>query len=179
MRAWILIFSLIFLVGISSLLGVKKEGKKVEVISSEEIITPELGLKGFHLVETIGGKPQWELFAKEASVSSKAKTDLEKIKCIFFSSNESITVEAKRGILDTDTRDIELIGDVKATTEKGTEFTSNIIRWQAKSGIFIAPGAVKIIHEKVHISGYGLEIDQERERIEIKERVKIIIKSNR
>ncbi|MEW6095699.1 MAG: LPS export ABC transporter periplasmic protein LptC [bacterium] len=185
MKLKILIFSLtiLFLIGIISFLWVKKEGKiekEGDEISSAEFLRSELALSGFHLVETIGGKPQWELFAKNASIS-KTKTNLEEIKCIFFSSkdNESILiVEAKRGILDTDTRDIELRGKVKATTKEGTEFTTDTFRWRAKSGIFITPGAVKIIHEKVHISGYGLEVDPEREKVEIKEQVKIIIESS-
>jgi LPS export ABC transporter protein LptC len=178
MRIGILIL-ILFLVGIISFFVIKKEVKKKEFISSEEVIPSELGLKEFHLIETIGGRPQWELFAKKCLVS-KTKTSLEDIKCIFFSlkkDNEPIlTIESKRGILDNETRDIELSARVKATTKEGTEFTTNTLRWRAKSGIFITPGAVKVIHGNVHIYGYGLEIDPERERVEIKEQVQIIIK---
>lgn len=65
---------------------------------------------------------------------------------------------------------------MKAITKEGTEFTTNTLKWRAKSGIFITPGAVKVIHGNVYIYGYGLEIDPERERVEIKERVQIIIR---
>jgi len=182
MKLKILIYSLAILIGIISFLLVKKEGRIEEgKTHSAKFSKSELALKGFHLVETIRGKPQWELFAKKAVVSN-AKTNLEEIKCVFFSlgedNNSILTVEAKRGILDTNTRDIELMGQVRATTNEGTEFTSNTLRWQAKLGIFITPEAINVSYGKVHISGYGLEIDPEREKVEIKDQVKIIIKSS-
>lgn len=173
-----IVILVLFLIGIISIFMVKKEDKKIHIISSQQAISSKLGLQEFHLVETVGGRPQWELFAKKGSVS-EAKTLLEEIKCIFFSSkhnNEPIlTISAKRGILDNETRDIELSAWVKATTKDGTEFTTDTIKWRAKSGIFITPQAVKVIHGNVHISGYGLEVDKESEKVEIKERVQIII----
>jgi len=154
------------------------EIKREDKVSSDEFLGSKLGVNGFHLVETIGGKPQWELFAKKASVS-KVKIEIEGIKCTFFSSAQNLPiliVEAKKGILDTQARDIELKGEVKATTKEGTEFISNTLNWRAKSEIFITPAEIQIIDKKVHISGYGLEIDPEREMVKIKEKVKIIIK---
>ncbi|MEW6620195.1 MAG: LPS export ABC transporter periplasmic protein LptC [bacterium] len=178
MRLKIFIFVLI-LIGIISFLLIKNTGKikEKDKIPATEFSDSESGLKGFYLVETISGKPQWELLAKKAAMSP-THTKLEQIKCIFFSDNKPVlTVEAQNGILDTQTRDIELKGQVKATNEEGTEFRSDTLNWRAKPQIFITPDRVDIIHKKVHISGFGLEIDPEKEKIEIKEQVRIKIES--
>ncbi|MFH1563373.1 MAG: LPS export ABC transporter periplasmic protein LptC [Nitrospirota bacterium] len=177
------IYGLIILVltGIIILLLVKKGDKteREDKVFSAESSGAELGLSGFHLIETIGGKPQWELWAKKAEVT-KTQTNLEEIKCTFFSSKQNnepiLNVAAKKGILDTQTRDIELNNDVKAVTKDGAEFITNTLKWRAKSGILITPGAVSVIYGKAHLSGYGLEIDSGKDRIEIKEKVQIIIK---
>ncbi|MDI6734655.1 MAG: LPS export ABC transporter periplasmic protein LptC [bacterium] len=172
---------ILILTGIVILLLVKKGDKtgQEDKDSSSQSAGAELGLSGFHLIETIGGKPQWELWAKKAEVT-KTQTNLEEIKCVFFSlkqDNEPIlNVAAKKGILDTQTRDIELKNDVKAVTKDGAEFITNTLRWRAKQGILITPDKVSVIYGKAHLSGYGLEIDSGKDRIEIKEKVRIVIK---
>ncbi len=159
-----------------------KKGDKTEPTEKDSATQSpgaELGLSGFHLIETIGGKPQWELWAKEAEVT-QTQTNLEEIKCVFFSAKQTnepiLNVAAKKGILDTQTRDIELKNDVKAVTKDGAEFITNTLRWRAKSGILITPDKVTVIYGKAHLSGYGLEIDSDKDRIEIKEKVRIVIK---
>ena len=177
------IYGLIILIltGIVGLLLVKKGNKtgQEDKDSSAQSADAELGLSGFHLIETIGGQPQWELWAKEAEVT-KTQTNLEEIKCLFFSSKQTnepiLNVAAKKGILDTQTRDIELKNDVKAVTKDGAEFITNTLSWRAKSGILLTPDKVSVIYGKAHLSGYGLEIDSGKDRIEIKEKVRIVIK---
>lgn len=179
MRLKILIILVILGIVLLVSLTVKKwnEIKRQDEVSSSEFSDLKLGLAGFHFIETRSGNPQWELFGQKASVY-QGKTAIEGIKCTFFSSSQNVPVlmvEAKKGTLDMETRDIELKEEVKATTQEGTEFTFSTLIWRAKSEIFITPGEIKIIDKKVHISGYGLEIDPERETVKIKEGVKIII----
>lgn len=178
LRVYGLIILVLTLIVILFLMKNGNKTRQEDKIFPAEPSGAELGLSGFHLIETIGGKPQWELWAKKAEVS-KTQTNLEEIKCVFFSSKQDnepiLNVAAKKGILDTQTRDIELSNDVKAVTKDGAEFITDTLRWRAKSEILITPGKVSVIYGKAHLSGYGLEIDSGKDRIEIKEKVQITI----
>ncbi|MFH1859444.1 MAG: LPS export ABC transporter periplasmic protein LptC [bacterium] len=119
---------------------------------------PAVTLKGFHLIETVNGKPQWELSGKNAETKQEI-TNLHSITCTFFhpqTKEAVLKVKANNGRLQTNTRGIELVGEVVAedTTNRGAAsaggaafkniFYSSRLIWDASHSILTSPEEITI-----------------------------------
>lgn len=119
---------------------------------------PATTLKGFHLLETVDGKPQWELSGKNADIKQNA-VNLNGITCIFFhpqTEEAVLKVKANKGKLETDSRMIELVGEVVAediiakgaASAKGAAFKnifySSRLIWDATRLVLISPEEITI-----------------------------------
>ncbi|MBI4778463.1 LPS export ABC transporter periplasmic protein LptC [Candidatus Desantisbacteria bacterium] len=141
---------------------------------------PAATLKGFHLLETVNGTPQWELSGKDADIGQEA-INLNGITCIFFhpQTKEAIfQVKANKGKLETDSRMIELIGEVVAedtivsnassargATSKNIFYSSRLI-WDATRLVLISPEEITIQMEGVIFKADTLTINPVTEVVE-------------
>ena len=93
--------------------GCSPKDKAVVPTTKDESVAT---LKGFHLVETVNGKPQWELSGKNAETKQDI-INIHNINCTFFHSQTgeaTFKVTSPNGRLETNTRGIELVGKVIA-----------------------------------------------------------------
>lgn len=142
----------------------KEEGEKEKVISSSP---PQVEVATFRLMETKEGKKEWVLEAEKAS-QSKDKTGLSKFKTEFFlgSETKSLTLSGNSGIIKE--KSIEAFEDVKAKSSSGMEVSTPYLRWDSDSKKITTPDSAVIIDEGVVIKGQGLDLDPEKEKVEMK-----------
>lgn len=127
-------------------------------------------LKGFHLVETVNGKPQWELSGKNAETNQDI-IDIHNITCTFFHSQTEevmLKVKANEGILETNTRGIELMGKVIAEDSSKNIFYSSRLIWDAKNAVLNSPEAITIQMKNAVFKADTLTINPDTQVIEAK-----------
>ena len=119
---------------------------------------PAVTMKGFHLIETVNGKPQWELSGKNAETKQEI-INIHGITCTFFhpqTEEAVLKVKANDGRLETNTRGIELVGKVVAedttnigaasargATSKNIFYSSRLI-WDARHSVLTSPEEITI-----------------------------------
>ncbi len=139
---------------------------------------PVATLEGFHLLETVHGKPQWELSGKNADIQCESEAlrqsgslrqrgslqkviNLRGITCTFFhpqTEKAVFKIKANNGSLETNSRMIELVGEVMAediidrdsvtarvaTPSSRNVFCSSRLIWDAARLVLISPEEITI-----------------------------------
>ncbi|OIP37995.1 LPS export ABC transporter periplasmic protein LptC [Candidatus Desantisbacteria bacterium CG2_30_40_21] len=130
----------------------------------------EATLKGFHLVETVNGKPQWELSGKNAETKQDI-INIHNINCTFFHSQTGeimLKVISNSGRLETNTREIELIGKVIAEDSSKNLFYSSRLIWDAGRSVLNSPEEITIQMKNAIFKADTLTIDPDTQVIEAK-----------
>lgn len=114
---------------------------------------------GNTLSEEKDGKKIWELTAEKISVNIETQDmTLENIKAIFYAKDGRVVqVVAKTGTYDHKTQDVNLSGDVKATTSDGAELTSSELKWLAAQELLSALGDVRATKEDMEATGERMD----------------------
>ncbi|MBI4777967.1 LPS export ABC transporter periplasmic protein LptC [Candidatus Desantisbacteria bacterium] len=127
-------------------------------------------LKGFHLVETVNGKPQWELSGKNAETKQDI-INIHNINCTFFHSQTgeaTIKVNSTNGRLETNTRGIELVGKVIAEDSSKNIFYSSRLIWDAGRSVLNSPEGITIQMKGAVFKADTLSINPDTQVIEAK-----------
>ncbi len=125
-------------------------------------------LKGFHLIETVNGKPQWELSGKNAETKQDI-INIHNINCTFFHSQTGeamLKATATSGILETNTRGIELVGKVIAEDSTKNLFYSSRLIWDATSSVLNSPEGITIQMKNAVFKADTLNINPDTQIIE-------------
>jgi LPS export ABC transporter protein LptC len=155
------------------IIGCSSKGDDTEHTLKENM--PATTMKDFHLLETVNGKPQWELSGKNADIKPEA-INLHGITCVFFhpqTEKAVLKVKADKGKLETDTKMIELVGEVvaedvadrgavsaKGSCSKSIFYSSRLI-WDATSSVLISPEETTIQMNGVIFKADTLTINTE------------------
>lgn len=127
-------------------------------------------MKGFHLVETVNGKPQWELSGKNAE-TNQGTINIHNINCTFFQAQTGevmLKVNSTKGILETTTRGIELVGKVIAEDSSKNIFYSSRLIWNAASSVLNSPEGITIQMKGAIFKADTLSINPDTQVIEAK-----------
>lgn len=134
----------------------------------------KVGLAKFHLIETLQGQPQWKLVARQARIK-ETNTELEGLKLQFFSKTQKtvLVIDAQQGNINRQTKQIEIQGQVKTTTQDGAVCITKNLKWQPERSRLTTPEKVDVVKDNLRLSGYGLEINPQDESVELKRDVEI------
>ena len=136
---------------------------------------PEQELREFNIVQTNNGKKQWELEAQEAQVYEKTDQAIAKdIKVKFFEDEVvSSILTAEKGILNTDSGDMEVEGNVVVISlVQKSKIETEKLWYIAKEEKIVSDKFVKQTREDAIITGYGFETDPGLRKVVIKKDVK-------
>ncbi|MFH0977122.1 MAG: LPS export ABC transporter periplasmic protein LptC [Spirochaetota bacterium] len=141
---------------------------------------PDMLVENYTTTNFKEDKIEWKLKAKKASYYYKEKKSIaEKIVLNYFKNNkESAIVNADSAVINTETKDIDLIGNVDMISTTGNRLQTAKIRWNNKDGSLNTDEHVKIARRNGDIiEGIGLRADYNLENYEIKKRVSAVSKN--
>ncbi len=101
-------------------------------------------MTGVHLVESEGGKKDWELTAKVADgYQGKGLWELHQVKVLFYS-DEATTfqVQGDFGTIDTKTKNMMVKGHAVTTSSNGYVFKSEVMNYDSKTKVLTSPTPV-------------------------------------
>jgi LPS export ABC transporter protein LptC len=141
---------------------------------------PDMLVENYTTTNFKEDKIEWKLKAKKASYFYKEKKSIaENIVLNYFKDNkESAIVNADSAVINTETKDIDLIGNVDMISTTGNRLQTAKIRWSNKEGSLNTDERVKISRRNGDIiEGIGLKADYNLENYEIKKRVSAVSKN--
>lgn len=152
-----------------------------------QLITPETAPKNdreqvmgdVHLVESREGSRDWELFAKHAIGSEgEGQWQLEDVKVQFYSGKQiEYVVTGKTGKIDSETRDMEIAGDVITRSANGYVFETSVVKYFAKERLLKSEAPVSVRGPQqqkdasLTVRGNSMEADIDTSVIYIRDKV--------
>lgn len=163
---------------ILSLSGCGKKGSENSKITGKKS-TAEQAIENFTLTRTSQGEKEWELEADRAEIYKKEeKTIVQVLKIKFYDQGKITSIlTAREGVLDSQSGDMEVRGDVVVTSEEeGTTLKTESLRWDANRKKIVTDDLVRQERANTITTGQGLESDPDLEKVIIKKNVKVIRK---
>lgn len=138
---------------------------------------PDQEVRDFVLTETDQGTPVWTLYAREAATYQARNTVIARsIRVDFYDENGERTSEltASEGEINQRTRDMTARGNVVIQTTEGTRMSSEVLTFDNRRQLIIAPDdqLVRVEREADVLTGYGFQSDPELSRFEFKSQVR-------
>jgi LPS export ABC transporter protein LptC len=151
------------------------------VIPKSSVATMSQTMHGVHLVETGLGKKEWELDAANAQgFKDKGTWKLQGVHVKFFGSNDSTyNVTGDYGTIETETKDMEITGNVVTTTSEGYVVKTSSVNYQAKKRSLTTTAHVDIVGPKnrdgqFQLSGTGLDANLDTNVMFLKQSVRAV-----
>lgn len=153
--------------------GKKGPGDDQGIVGRDTI--PSQTIAGFRLTETLLGKRVWVMTAEEAnSFSQRQEVDLAKLRIDFYredGDSVNATLTADRGMVNTDSRDMEARDHVVIVGRDSLVLTTSYIRWNNAARRLFTEAAVRLERGADWLTGEGLEASPDLKEIELKRKV--------
>ncbi|KPJ53946.1 hypothetical protein AMJ39_02380 [candidate division TA06 bacterium DG_24] len=157
--------------GVLAAAGCSGQGRDREEATAGTPI-PDHVIEGFVLVETVSGERRWVLAAERAISYEDANEIYTFDVTIDFYDEEGehySRLTAARGTYDSITSDMEAIGEVVVTSDRGAVLETERLRWSNSEARITSNGPVRITKDDAVLTGRGFESDPSLEHISIKE----------
>ena len=136
----------------------------------------EQRLTGVHLVEARQDEKEWELWSEEAKTYKDKKIwDLDKVRVKFFGKNGVIFhVTGKKGQVETQSKDMEVTGDVITRSSNGYVFRTEKVLYDSSERTLHGPQNIKMLGPKdavdnrMTLRGNSLEANLDTSLMEVK-----------
>lgn len=138
----------------------------------------DLQIKGFVYTEVGEGDSQWEMKADTATYYRKknlALFDRVQIK-INMPDGKSFIMTADKGQMSTDTKDVEIKGNVVITSDTGDKFHTNYLNYNEEERKFFTNAPVTMENKRMKIKGVGLTLFIKKGQLKLSSMVKAKIK---
>ncbi|TSA52730.1 MAG: LPS export ABC transporter periplasmic protein LptC [Planctomycetaceae bacterium] len=176
----LLIGGLLVLIGLSVVCVWLKEGIKAKEdvllkIMSEKI---DLQVRDVHYTEVGDPDSIWEINADTARYAKKEDLvffDNVRVKLIM-SDGRTFVMTGKTGRLHTDTKDMEVFGNVEVTSDKGDRFTTDHLNYSSSDKKVYTDKRVTMKNPQIEISGIGMTLSMKNEKVTLLSRVNAIIR---
>ncbi len=131
---------------------------------------------GSSIVEQLNGKKQWELSAETVQVNPNTK------KALLFNfkgtlyrlDGSKIDLVGRQAEYDTKTKDINMSGDIKATSSDGAVFTADKGRWAGGERRFYGSGGITLTREDTVVTGDRIESDENLEKVKVSGNARVL-----
>ncbi len=137
----------------------------------------DVSLNRIHHVATRDGTKEWTLDAKSAHYQkADNKTVFKDIAATFYLENgDTISLDCRDGVLMTDTKDVEVWGDVVARSG-AYELNTERLRYEHKTQTMITDTPVVIKGNRMEIAGSSMAFNLRTEQVVVRGRVKAVFK---
>jgi LPS export ABC transporter protein LptC len=150
----------------------------VKLISSIQQ-NASLSIGNVHQVSTRDGIKEWILNARSAHVIDETKQlMLEDVSVVYFIKNDKeVRLTANRGILKTETKDIEVTGSVVLTYSNNTLETEQM-NYDHGSQMLFSSTPVKIIGNSIHLTADSMNYDLTANQTCFRQNVEVLLREN-
>lgn len=141
---------------------------------------PTLLFEGFHMVSTQKGEREWDFYARAAQIFEREElARAQDIKIVYWRGGRAVsTLTARRGFLQTETRQIRAEQDVVMVSDQGV-LRTEMLQWDNAKGLITTDRAVTVERGEDVLTGVGLEADSELKHVEVLSQVRIRVRSAR
>jgi LPS export ABC transporter protein LptC len=178
MRRLSVIFLVVFvalLAGLSVVVAMRLRARPAAPPPAEEA-KADYRVSEIHINETLEGSLRWSLDADHAEVYDKRQeTLMRRVAIRVFSKDAEWTVTAAEGVLNNDSRDVALRGDVVVTSRDGLRMTTQSLRWRNTERALDTTDPVEITREGTTINGQGLDVRMGEQHAVLGKRVRVVI----
>ncbi len=137
-----------------------------------------VSMEKMEYVEMREGKKEWKLLAKSAHfLNDKNVADLEQVELTFYTKdNKEILLTADNGKFNSQTQDIQVWGNVNASTQEGYRFTAPAVHYDAKARRIASDHVVTLTGPSFEVTGKGMTADVDSGTLSLKASVTATVK---
>ena len=145
-----------------------KDEAPVVLKSGFEQDTPDQEMFGIRLYESSESKQDWVLKAERArAVKSGTEWSLNKVNVIFYAKNNlQYTVKGNLGVLNIESKDMLISGDVSVITTNGYLMETPELQYSSSKKVFEALSQVKVFSPKDK-NGKNIKIEAEKLNVDL------------
>lgn len=140
----------------------------------------ELTLRGIRVNETSNGRTRWTLVAERAEYDTNRSlvklTDVKLSVAPIEKALGELVLTSPSATYNADTRDVFLVGGVRAHNRNGMSFSSRSVRFIGRVGVVTTADAVKFSDEGLMLEGTGMEYMVESSALKISSDVTATLK---
>ena len=116
-----------------------------EVTDDQEQV--QQAMVGVHLVETLEGKKEWELWAEKALNYKQSQSwQLDVVRMIFFTEKgDKYIVTGKKGEVNSEDKTIHIEGDVVVRSQNGYKFSTKLVEYSTESRKIRGPHPIEML----------------------------------
>jgi LPS export ABC transporter protein LptC len=154
--------------------GEEEKETSLKVISDKV----DLHIRDVNYTEVDEDGSVWEITADTASFSKKdnvAYFDNVKLK-LTLKDGRTYEMTGTKGMMHTDNHDARIEGNVKIVSGKGDVFTTDHLNYLEKEKKIFTEGGVNLSNSRLEISGVGLTILTDSDRVVLHDRVRAIVR---
>lgn len=152
-----------------------KVSKKALKVMAENV---DLQVKNILLTEVGGAGEKWEIKAETAQYKRKENLALfDKVTVrLIMTDGKVFVMTGDKGKFHTDTKDMEISGNVVIVSEKGDRFTTDQMKYSYKDRKAYSDGNVTMDGPQMTVTGVGMSLLMKEKRIKILSNVKVVTK---
>ncbi|MEW6615457.1 MAG: LPS export ABC transporter periplasmic protein LptC [Thermodesulfobacteriota bacterium] len=147
----------------------------IDSVTSKADVT----IKNIHYIKTNRGVKEWEIKASSGQYfKNKDMGTLRDITVkIFFKDAKPLTLTGNEGKVITNTRDIEIWGNVVVSSDNRYQFHTQSLKYSSKKREIYTPDKIEFTGYGMELSGVGMTIDVDRGRFFVLNDVSTIVKN--
>ncbi len=145
----------------------KEAEDKQEKTTVTETGPPSIEANKLKYTESEGGKIIYEIESGQAKFfKDESRTEFTDIRVTFnYQDQYQIIVSGKRGVLNTDTKDITISDNVEITAASDYKMTSNTLSYNAETKEISTDDTITVTGPKANFSGKGLRFNMDTEEL--------------
>jgi LPS export ABC transporter protein LptC len=167
-------FAGMILLGGRLLVGADRQPSATGSVSSAP--GPDASIQRVRITETRKGDRLWDVEADRAELFEERGLAIltrvaQPVRIVIYHGTEMVICLADKAVVNLRTKDLQLIGQVRLESNKGTRIFSELLNWSAEHRQITTDGPVLVEREGIQIRGKGMVVDAGLERMAIRERV--------
>jgi LPS export ABC transporter protein LptC len=138
----------------------------------------DLQVKNVHYTDVGASGMKWEINADNAKyVKNENLVLFDRIRVkLVMSDGRTLVMTGDKGKSNTETKDMEISGNVEITSDKGDRLTTDILRYSGAQQRIYTDSAVKMENSRMQVKGVGMSISLEDKDLALLSKVKANIK---
>ncbi len=138
----------------------------------------DLQVKNVHYTDVGASGMKWEVNADSAKyVKSENLVLFDRIRVkLVMSDGRTLVMTGDKGKSNTETKDMEVSGNVEIISDKGDRLTTDILRYSGSEQRIYTDSAVKMENSRMQVKGVGMSFSLEDKDVALLSKVKANIK---
>jgi LPS export ABC transporter protein LptC len=172
----ILIATMVSAAAVILFLASSKSSKNQQLnIISDKV---DLQVKNVHYTDVGDSGMQWEINADSAKyVKNENLVFFDRIRVkLVMTNGRTLVMTGDKGTSNTETKDMEVSGNVEIISDKGDHLTTDILKYSGAEQRIYTDSAVKMENSRMQVKGVGMSFSLEDKDVALLSRVKANIK---